>query len=693
MNKKQLAAVRKLMDRTRYRKFDVELGERPFHPGSEVEEDEEKGRISFSASSNTPIETFIFTEDFMGRAFEVLSHKEGDVDLSRFDAGTGHFILDHNPRGVDSNLGIITDASVDGKRLNVDVKFNPHNETAAQVEKEMKSGFRSNISIGFVRDDSSARMVGEKDGIPVFEFNFAPHEISSVIIPADNSVGVGRSDEELLMRELGLDDNDESKELVSKLLREMESPSDVEIIEELERTTAQADEKESEDITDEALLIVETKSVGDSTADSDSFKEQEMSEKTQDESTVEVTAGPDLDVAKRDVDAAVELCRSQDNLEMALEAREKGWTLEYTKGQLFDAAQADRQIEGFTPMEAGNREQKELNLPSGLRNFLESAAGQGGSPVNDLGREIAQAMGLSTRPDAMYIPIHRNLGQRVLQTSPADQGGNLVGTDFRPLAEDLFEETLAAEVGMQFVQVASNQQIPRWSANNVASWVGEDSGISEASGALAIVTATPNQLVSHVGITPFLGVAVDGAYDPINATLDNMVGSIRDQAELSIWNGAGSDEPLGVLNDTSITAVTTASADNVVYGALWETVRDAGHRGAGPFVVSSDVYRAGVDNPALASGTDRATITVSAGIASTDYGRVVDSQHLPAQSALYGSFRSVLVADFGVLEVRRDISMQAANGRDVLIARLFMDVVVQQPGTLARIDGLIDLTP
>ena len=154
MNTKQLELAHKAMAKVRYRNLDVEI--KALH---DPEEDEEKGRISFSASSNEPVETFIFTEDFMGRALEVLSHKEGDMDLTRFNKGTGHFILDHNPRGLDTNLGIIENASVDGKKLNVDVKFNKFNPDAERVENEMKGGQRPNISIGFVRDNESAKMI------------------------------------------------------------------------------------------------------------------------------------------------------------------------------------------------------------------------------------------------------------------------------------------------------------------------------------------------------------------------------------------------------------------------------------------------------------------------------------------------------------------------------------------------------
>ena len=698
MNTKQLELAHKAMAKVRYRNLDVEI--KALH---DPEEDEEKGRISFSASSNEPVETFIFTEDFMGRALEVLSHKEGDMDLTRFNKGTGHFILDHNPRGLDTNLGIIENASVDGKKLNVDVKFNKFNPDAERVENEMKGGQRPNISIGFVRDNESAKMIrtDKKTGLPVFEFKSAIHEVSSVLIPADISVGVGReSDEELLYRELGLDsENEIHNELASALLKEMNGETKIDetvsgeaLIKKGKMLKALADRlgTENDDNSNEGLLIVETKSAGDSTADADSFKETVMSEQKQDESTVvEATAGADLELAKKDNAEAIELCRSQDNLEMALEVSQKNWSLEYTKGKLFDAAQTKREIEGYTPREVGQKEQKELNLNVAMRNFVASAAGKGGSPVNDLGREIAIACGINPRPDAMYIPINRNL------TTLVDvDGGNIVGTDFRPLAESLFDETVAAQVGVVFDQVSSTQQIPRWDNNNVATWVAEDSAIGLTTGSLSIVTANPNQLVSHVPITPFLGVAVDGAYDPINATLDNMVESLKDQAETAIWQGTGTEQPLGLLNDSSVAGIVSGTAaDNALYGALWETVRDNAHRGAGPFVVSSDVYRAGVDNAALANGTDRATITVSAGVASTDYGRVVDSQHLPALSAVYGSFNAVLAANFGVIEIRRDQSMQAANGLDVLIARMFFDVVVTNPGKLSKSDGEVDLTP
>ncbi|KKN10789.1 hypothetical protein LCGC14_1033020 [marine sediment metagenome] len=701
MHEKQLKLIRKKMNRPRHRNFTIEV--RAGHD----KDDDKKGRISFAASSNNPMETFVMTDDFMGRAFEVLSHKKADVDLTRFDAGAGHFILDHNPTGLNSNLGVIDKASVDGKRLNVDIKFNPHNPDAAQVEDEMKDGFRPNVSIGFVRDSKSAKMVGEKDGLPIFEFGFAPHEVSSVLIPADATVGAGRSEEELLYRELGLDKNDaEHRDLASALLKEMKTVqvdapmidlSKPEVAEAFADAIKEVTDKENDDKSEDALLIIDTdktNSARNSTgADSnESPEEKVMSEIKDNESTPEVTAGADKDVARRDVEAAVQLCRDEGNLDLAATAALDGWSLDYTRARLFEAQKTARQVETMTPMEASTKEQRELNLPSAMRKFI---VDHDSSPVNDLGREIAHACGMVTSPNAFYIPINRALELRAgLQTSPAAQGGNLVATTFRPLADTIFEASIARALGVRFEQVDTTQQIPRWLTNNVATWVSEDSAISLSSGSLAIVTATPNQLVAHVPITPFLGVAQAGGYDPISSVLDNMVDSLGEQVETAIFQGGGTAEPTGLLNDTGITNIANTTASLDVYTSLWEAVRTTGSMAAGPFVVSIDVYRRGLTVIPFTGTTEptiKATPTAQfSGL--TAVGAVQESGHMPAQSALYGSFDTVLAANFGVIEVKRDESMQAANGLDVLRARLFFDLVAQNPGKLAMDSGSVSIT-
>ena len=705
MNEKQIQLARKMLARKRYRTFEVRAG----HLDDDDKDKDKTGRMRFVASSNEPVETFVMTEDFMGRAFEVLSHKEEDVDLKRLRK-SGHLLLDHQTSGMDANLGRIMKADVDGKRLTVDVKFNDENPVAERIEKEMKSGMRPNVSIGFRRDDSSAKMVREKDGIPVFEFGFEPFEVSSVLVPADITVGAGRSEKELLYRELGLDiDNETHSELAEELLREMkERPfaGSLEAEAEQKNLHIEGDDKQTIPL----LMIdnndgVKTRSAGNELeADSNtSIEEQRMSTENNKESAPAVTVGANMDVERKRSDAIFTMGREDNQLDLAIKANHEGWTVEKYMLEARILSKTDRKVDIVDQPNIDENQQKDLDVRKALRAYIES---EDSSEVDELGREVAKAHGISTRKNALYIPLNipllrrtdfPNLSKRAHATSPSADGGALVGTEFLAIAPSLFEDSVAAKIGVRFITAQNLLQVPRFDSNMPVTWVAEESAISLDSGSFTTVTLAPNQLVAAVPITTFLGSAVDGAYSPADAILDNIVAGLAEGVEAAIFQGGGGAEPTGLLNDTGITAVTSGSnADLELYGRLWQAVRDNSARGTGPFVVGADVYRAGVENPALTGGTDRPTITTDpsgqfSGL--TDYGRVTDSQHLPAISALYGTFNNVLAATFGVMEIRRDESVRLLNGEDVLFGRIFFDTVATQPGQLSKASASVDLTP
>ena len=136
-------------------------------------------RVELSVSSELPVER--------GTAFEILDHSPGNVDLTRFQAGAP-FLENHNP---DSQIGIIERAWLADRKLRVIVRFS-RNQRAQEVFNDFRDGIKRNVSIGY----RLLRELGEEvleGGRRAIRYAFAPYEASAVSVPADFTVGLGRS--------------------------------------------------------------------------------------------------------------------------------------------------------------------------------------------------------------------------------------------------------------------------------------------------------------------------------------------------------------------------------------------------------------------------------------------------------------------------------------------------------------------
>lgn len=145
-------------------------------------------RIAVALSSETPVERYDWWTG--ERYYEVLDHSPGAVDLTAARDGLA-FCLDHNQR---AQIGLIEDVRLDpDRKLRGFVRMGSHPD-AAWVEKDIRGGIRTKISVGYDPGERYEVVSGGDDKIPTRRYRgWKPLEGSSVAVPADLSVGVGRS--------------------------------------------------------------------------------------------------------------------------------------------------------------------------------------------------------------------------------------------------------------------------------------------------------------------------------------------------------------------------------------------------------------------------------------------------------------------------------------------------------------------
>jgi HK97 family phage major capsid protein/HK97 family phage prohead protease len=146
--------------------------------------DEKNRTAEISVSSDTPVERQF--------CFEILSHAPGAVDLTRLNSGACPVLVNHDPQDL---VGVVRSARLDTltRKVRAVIQFSA-SDRARSVWDEFKDGYRSGVSIGYRVIGDPEFLQENADGQSVFRANkWQIYEVSLAAIPADVSVGLGRS--------------------------------------------------------------------------------------------------------------------------------------------------------------------------------------------------------------------------------------------------------------------------------------------------------------------------------------------------------------------------------------------------------------------------------------------------------------------------------------------------------------------
>ena len=145
-------------------------------PSGAVDENNRRITVTFSSE----------IEYDRGDYFEVLDHSKEAVNLTRLNSG-GAFLVNHN---ADDFVGAVDEAWISNRKGHAVLEFS-ENDRANEIWSDTKAGRRSNFSVGYRIKEHEQD--GEREGKPIVRVTkWEPFEISSVPIPADETVGLGR---------------------------------------------------------------------------------------------------------------------------------------------------------------------------------------------------------------------------------------------------------------------------------------------------------------------------------------------------------------------------------------------------------------------------------------------------------------------------------------------------------------------
>jgi len=146
--------------------------------------DKENRTVDLSFSSEEPVERWF--------GMEILDHKSSSVDLSRLNNGAA-VLIDH----YGDQVGVVEQAEIkEDKRGYAKLRFG-NSQRAKDVFQDIVDGIRKNVSFGY----QVLKMVEDKTDKAKKTIyratKWMPFEVSIVGVPADATIGIGRSAKEI----------------------------------------------------------------------------------------------------------------------------------------------------------------------------------------------------------------------------------------------------------------------------------------------------------------------------------------------------------------------------------------------------------------------------------------------------------------------------------------------------------------
>ncbi|NJD36712.1 MAG: phage major capsid protein [Geobacter sp.] len=436
---------------------------------------------------------------------EILSHDPGAVDLSRCPLP---LIVSHDRS--DLPVGKIDSIRAEGGKLRGKIIFGA-SARAAEIKADVEAGIIRSLSIGYRVLEDQERSDGS-----VLVTRWQPYECSLVSVPADNSVGIGRSFDADRIREFA-DKNCTDAALTRQAIEQQWR---------FDRFERKAAELQRE---------------------SDQREKQAMCERA------DVPAELQAELTKPDV--TVEAARAA-VMEIILErsaANNPGFRSTTQTDQL-----RDQQLREDFPM---NSNSSPVGLTAAeIKNYSLARAFRAAATNDwrDAGfeREVSDAARkqFSRNTDNFVIPFEV-LGQRDLVAGNFASAGATIGTTFGPFIDQLTIQAKVLEMGATVMTgLRGSLAMPRQTASTNAHWVVEGAEFIHSHQQFDQVVMAPQTLAARTNVTRRLMLQSSLSIEQIvRADLMRTIALELDRAAI---NGTGvAPEPRGILQTAGISVV------------------------------------------------------------------------------------------------------------------------------------------
>ena len=539
---------------------------------------------------------------------EVLSHEMESANLSRLNDGAP-LLFNHDP---DRMIGVVERAWIDGekKRGYAKVRFS-RNKFAQEVLEDVRDGILRGVSFGYSIDKMEER---NNDFVAT---NWSPYEVSLAVIPADPTVGVGRSLEDTNSEPAASTASPENT--VTEPV--MDNTPDLEVI-------------RSEAVEAERTRTASISKLGERHALPELAREL-------------IDGGKSVDEARA---AFLEKIGTQP-VEHSITANDLGLTEKETRSFSFVKA----------------------------LNFLSNQGDAQARRDAAFEIEVGEAAAKKYERSSNGIVIPNEVLRRDLVVGTPTAGGDLV--DDVLLAGsfiDLLRNRLAiAQAGATMLTgLQGNVSIPRQTSAATAYWVGENSAPTESQQAIDQVNLSPKTVGAFVDYSRRLllqsSIDVEGM---VRNDLARVIALEIDRA--AIYGTGSSNQPLGLTNVSGIGSETLTGTGTFAEFIAMETDVAAANADAGAlrYIVNATT-RGGLKGTKKDAGSGE---FVFADGEINGYPAIVSNQ-LANNDALFGDFSMFIMGMWSGLDLTVDPYAGATAGTVRVIALQDVDFAVKQPG-------------
>ncbi|WP_324002983.1 phage major capsid protein [Aeromonas hydrophila] len=632
--------------------------------------DAEKRTVELAFSSEAPVQRWF--------GFEVLDHSPESIRLDRMRDGAA-LLLNHD---WDDQIGVVESVSIDSDRKGRAVVRFSRSKDADDVFQDVMDGIRRHVSVGYrIHAAKLESTEGDEDTYRITDWE--PYEISIVSVPADPSVGVGRSLE--IPQEDGKRPKGDAGTIERGTTAKNSTTEEVRTMNEkilrdgkgnLVRAMVDAEGKILEvlEMLEEAGADVRNARDGAAKAERErtasilqmgeqygcrSLADKAVAEgKTVDEFRAEV-----LDyINTRDARAIVGVLSKR---EPAQPSQRSGVPLSEMPSPLIGLT--DQEVRNYSIFRAVRALQPNASKADRDDAAFEIECSE--TAQRQLGKT---AKGILIPQDVLNSRAF-NAGGAANTPNGAQSGQNLVDTTFMggSFIEMLRNRTTIMRLATTMGGLVGNVDVPRQTGGATAYWLGEGEDAQEGTPTIGQLTLSPKTLAAYTDITRRL--LMQSSMDAEGIVRRDLVNAMAQAIDFAGYYGSGAgNQPRGIKNYTGINAVD--------FAALWPTYTELVAMESEIAADNADIGQMGYIGNARFRGNCKSTAKFGTGTEATIWepGNTVNgyqceiSNQIAQGDVFFGNFADMLIGMWGGLDLTVDpYSLSKSGGLRIVV---FQDV-------------------
>ena len=599
------------------------------------------------SEDNRTVNLAFSSEEPYDRSFgtEILSHNPEDVDFSFIASGKAPLLLNHD---LEKQIGVIEEAKIsDADKVGRAVVRFGKSKLADEVFRDVIDGIRSNVSVGYeIMKMDRVKGDDEDEEKPSYRVNWKPLEASIVSVPADSTVGVGRS------RYDNSTDQDSRKETIEVITREntmekaKENPK-------VETPQVNVEEQIAKARKNETARIKEITSLGSRHNCSD--------------------------LASKAINDDVSISQF------------RGVVL----NKLGEAKPLDKKDE----VGLSNKENRDYSIVKAIK-AMTTGNWSGAELEKEASDEITRKTGKT--PRGIFIPSDLRWKRDLIQGVAGD-GGNLVATNLLAgsFIEALRANMVVKQAGALFLSgLVGEVAIPAQNAVNSASWVAENAAVTEVNTTYRQVTMAPKTLGTFTDISRHLMHQSTPAIETI--VRNDIIKTLSSEVDKKAIQGDGtSNTPTGILSTSGIGAVAIGTNGGAGTWAkvveTWkEVATDNANIGALAWVTSplqisrfmATVKVATSDSVMIMNDQNKLMGFPVFSTTNSPDNLTKGTASGTCSALTFGNFNDLIIGEWGSLDISVDPYTNAAKGGTRIIGLYDVDVAVRHAESFAAIKDI-----